>query len=70
MGFLRVLVLGAAAASTIYASAATLGKWGVPTALYGQGMRLRQESLIGRRPMLLPMRAGRTHRGGGLSGGK
>lgn len=70
MGFLRFLVIGAAAASTIYASAATLGKWGIPTAAHPQGLRLRQESLIGHRPMILPMRAGRTHRGGGLSGGK
>lgn len=71
MGFLRVLVIGAAAASTIYASAATFGKWGIPTVAHPQGVRLRQESLIGRRPMvLLPMRAGRSHRGGGLSGGK
>jgi hypothetical protein len=70
MGFLRFLVIGAAAASTIYASAATIGRWGVPKALYGEGVRLRQESIIGRRAMVLPMRAGRSHRGGGLSGGK
>jgi hypothetical protein len=70
MGFLRVLVIGAAAAGTIYASAATFGKWGIPTVAHPQGVRLRQESLIGRRAMVLPLRAGRTHRGGGLSGGK
>lgn len=70
MVFLRVLVIGVAAASTIFASAATYGKWGIPTATHPQGVRLRQESLIGRGAMVLPMRAGRTHRGGGLSGGK
>ncbi|MFH1982444.1 MAG: hypothetical protein ABIL58_11415 [Pseudomonadota bacterium] len=71
MGFLRALVIGAAAVSTIYASAATFAKWGIPSAAFPQGVRLRQESLIGRRgAMVLPMRAGRTHRGGGLSGGK
>ena len=71
MNFLRIFVIGVATAGTIWAASATLGKWGIPTVSHPKGVKMRQGSLIGERgAMILPLRAGRRHRGGGMRAGK
>lgn len=70
MGFLKVLVIGVTTIGTIWATAAAFGKWGVPEVNHPQGVQLRQESVRGRTGFFPVFYGMRSHRGGGLSGGK
>ena len=71
MQFLRLLVIGITAAGTIGVGAATFANWGVPSINQPQGIQMRQESIRKTRAGLIAGRSlRRSHRGGGLSGGK
>ncbi len=62
------LLSGVLAGATLLAGAATIGKSGVPTAEEPQGISLRQESTRNHHRGFFY--GYRTHRGGGLRGGK
>ncbi len=68
MQFLKYIIIGATVSSTIMASVATIGNWGVHDANHSDGIQMRQES-IRDRTRVFPI-IGRSHRGGGLRGGK
>jgi hypothetical protein len=71
MQFMKIMLIGLVAGSTIWATAATALKRGVTPAAYPRGVSLRQDSLQGVHSPLIPGRkTGRVHRGGGLSAGK
>lgn len=70
MQFLKILFIGLAAGSTIWATASTVLKRGVQPVVYPRGISLRQDSLQGVHAPLIPGRKGRIHRGGGMSAGK
>ncbi|MGD8242751.1 MAG: hypothetical protein PVF59_08000 [Desulfobacterales bacterium] len=71
MPFLRVAFITLLAGGTIWATAATIRKSGIPNVRHPQGISLREDSLQGRRAGVFPgMMRTRTHRGGGLRSGK
>ena len=70
MNFLRFGLIGIIAFSTIWAAQATYRKTGVRDVMYPKGISLRQDSIRGTHAGLYPGGRVRTHRGGGLHGGK
>lgn len=70
MNFLRFGLIGVIACSTIWAAQATYRKTGVRDVMYPQGISLRQESIRTAHAGVFPASRVRTHRGGGLRGGK
>jgi hypothetical protein len=64
MNILRFILIGIAAGSTLYASAATVTKAGVPLATHPHGISLRQESVRHSPGYIHVM--GRGHYGGGI----
>ena len=70
MNFLRFGLIGIIACSTIWAAQATYRKTGVRDVRYPQGISLREESIQAAHAGVFPGGRLRTHRGGGLHGGK
>jgi len=65
---LLITILGG---GTVFAGYATFKGFGVQTAMYPKGISIRDTSVQGSRPGVVPFGRGpRVHRGGGLSRGK
>ena len=70
MGIGRILIAAMLLGSTAVAGVATFTGAGVSTPEHPQGISLRQESARSHGMFFPAYYAGRTHRGGGLRGGK
>ena len=68
MKFSHLMLSAVLAGGTVFAGAATISKLGVPKAEEPQGISLREESARARGAGFFY--AHRSHRGGGLRGGK
>lgn len=71
MGLKKILVYGALLGGTAGAGAATLANAGAPPLEHPQGVSLKETSVrTDRGAAFFPGYWGRSHRGGGLRGGK